>query len=85
MRNFRINHAMLDIIYFQYRDLLLFAASNIASFLNYDKLAIYLFYCENPIYSYFRQFCISVTFLDDSVTREFDNSTDRTTKYMYSI
>lgn len=38
-----MNHAMLDIMYFQYNDLL-FAAFNIASFLNYDKQeAIYFF------------------------------------------
>lgn len=38
-----MNHAMLDIMYFQYNDLL-FAALNIASFLNYDKQeAIYFF------------------------------------------
>lgn len=74
-----MNHAMLDIMYFQYNDLL-FAALNIASFLNYDKQeAIYFFYCENPIYSYFRQFCISSTFLDDSVvSKEFYSSTEIT-------
>lgn len=69
-----MNHAMLDIMYFQYNDLL-FAALNIASFLNYDKQEAIYFFTVKIQYIHI----LDTTFLDDSVvSKEFYSSTEIT-------